>query len=160
MSENLGGKLKNFVKSYDEFGHEIALNFDKKGETHKTTIGGCISMMLRIFLTIYFILRAKILVFNEENFDVSLMSANDLQQQGDILYNDLDMTLFFVVRKQLTGEAVFLDNVTAQYMKVVFVHRSANYYLPKVTRNNYTYFPAKQCDASDFKSDNVSQSLF
>ena len=39
------------------FGHSISLNFNKKGSTHNTVFGGCVSILIK--LTLLFILAFK-----------------------------------------------------------------------------------------------------
>ena len=49
-------KLRSLVKKQDIFGKFVLLNFDQKGSTHKTFIGGILSIMFYIFVfatTIY-----------------------------------------------------------------------------------------------------------
>jgi sorbitol-specific phosphotransferase system component IIC len=51
----------------DEFGHVIALNFQKKGEEHKTMIGGLFSFLISILLLVYFGLCINKLITGEDN---------------------------------------------------------------------------------------------
>lgn len=79
--------LKKTIKSKDMFGHLIPLNFDQKGEEHNTFIGGFFSIGVKVFLTIYIILKLKILIFSEDDDCKSIMGANDLQKLGPIRYD-------------------------------------------------------------------------
>jgi hypothetical protein len=38
-------KMKQFVKDQDIFGQEISLNFDRKGNTYKTSFGGILTII-------------------------------------------------------------------------------------------------------------------
>jgi hypothetical protein len=53
------------LKNQDLFGHLITFNFDMNGETHKTLFGGLISIVMKIFISIYFYFRLKKLFFLE-----------------------------------------------------------------------------------------------
>ena len=52
------------------FGYEILLNFNKQDE-HKTLVGGSFSMLLLVFMAIYFGLCIKKLVTGEDNLRFS-----------------------------------------------------------------------------------------
>ena len=45
--------LKKFIKGFDQFGHVITLNFNRNGNSHKTSIGGFFSIFIQIFVTFY-----------------------------------------------------------------------------------------------------------
>ena len=63
-------KAKHILKEQDMFGHEIQLNFNKQDE-HKTIIGGSFSMILLVFMAIYFGLCIKKAVTGEDNLRLS-----------------------------------------------------------------------------------------
>jgi hypothetical protein len=45
--------MKDKIKNIDIFGHPIQLNFDEKGITHKTILGGICTILYYIFITGY-----------------------------------------------------------------------------------------------------------
>ena len=45
-------KMKNFVKDQDIFGEEVSLNFDGKGNTHKTSFGGILTIIFYLFVLV------------------------------------------------------------------------------------------------------------
>jgi hypothetical protein len=45
--------FKSWLKSNDFFGHKVELNFNKKGSTHNTTLGGFASILVKIALCLY-----------------------------------------------------------------------------------------------------------
>ena len=45
------------------------------------------SIGVKVFLTIYIILKLKILIFSEDDDDKSIMGANDLQKLGAVRYD-------------------------------------------------------------------------
>ena len=60
-------KEKNeFLKKQDWFGHPISFNFEGS-ETHNTALGGCCSIIVKIVVFIYIIMKIKILVFREND---------------------------------------------------------------------------------------------
>jgi hypothetical protein len=51
--KKLKAEIGETMKDIDMFGHPIELNFDKKGSTHNTVVGGFFSIYIRLFLTFY-----------------------------------------------------------------------------------------------------------
>jgi len=43
---SLGVVINDVIKNEDMFGHQIVLNFNKNGDSHKTLIGGCGSLLV------------------------------------------------------------------------------------------------------------------
>ena len=62
------------------FGEPILLNFNRKGTTHKTLIGGFISLFVQIGLMIYLYVHVEKLVKNLED---KIMITNQLMDMGD-----------------------------------------------------------------------------
>ena len=54
-----GVGVNNYIKSEDMFGHQIRMNFNKDGESHKTLLGGIGSLMVQCFMFVYIYVRAK-----------------------------------------------------------------------------------------------------
>ena len=48
-------KVRSFTKDFDIFAHNFKLNFNRKGDTHPTVIGGLISIVLKIIYVLYMI---------------------------------------------------------------------------------------------------------
>ena len=44
------GSCKRSFKEYDAFGHNISLNFDQKGDKHRTLCGGLSTIVLGMFM--------------------------------------------------------------------------------------------------------------
>ena len=59
-------KLKTFLKNRDLFGYPIKLNFNRNGDSHKTVIGGVLSIFLKV---LYYLYMAYLLhkMFNHED---------------------------------------------------------------------------------------------
>jgi len=58
-------RIRNFILGRDMFGHAISLNFDRNGEYHRTIVTGLFSLFLKSCITLYVILRFKMLILNE-----------------------------------------------------------------------------------------------
>ena len=86
MENNSCKQFVKFIKDFDIFGHPVELNFNKNGPTHKTMIGGCVSL-------VYYIVTVCLVLFIV--FDVGKDSvvnpANALIDDSDEL-QDLETT--------------------------------------------------------------------
>ena len=64
--------LDNFLKRHDMFGHPVGVNFKKQGDHHKTTLGGFVSVFVKMVLGVYVILMFRRLFTNgDDHFSTS-----------------------------------------------------------------------------------------
>ena len=54
--DNRGKSFKRMIKDFDLFGHNIALNFDRKGDKHRTLCGGLMSILLYLFFISFIVI--------------------------------------------------------------------------------------------------------
>lgn len=59
--------ISNFISRRDFFGHQIQLNFNKRGSSHNTVLGGLVSIMIQALMLAYFSLLVKRLYLNEQD---------------------------------------------------------------------------------------------
>ena len=71
------GSLKS-LKSYDMFGHLITLNFNLKGNRHKTLLGACFSIFIKFFIWVYIFLTFKTMFEKEANSNSAFASSKML----------------------------------------------------------------------------------
>ena len=96
VKDNVAG----FVRDMDMFGHTITFNFDRKGETHTTIVGGSVSIIIKIGLYFYFYLCFRRLILHERDTITTTLMLNNVGDAGTgVDYLDLDMTIFWVLRK-------------------------------------------------------------
>ena len=57
-------KQKCPLKNQDLFGHEVKLNFNGEEDSHKTNIGACASIMIKVLMSIYIYLTLLKLLLN------------------------------------------------------------------------------------------------
>ena len=93
MTSHLKGYLKS-IRNKDLFGYYISLNFNKKGHTHKTLIGGFFSLIVKFIIYGYVGVTMKQMLFLEENKNESIKSLVDLEEMGPVWYKQTHMTLF------------------------------------------------------------------
>ena len=59
--------LTSFIKNKDLFGHIISLNFNGKGSSHRTFIGGSTSILIYCFMGFLIYLNVSKLLFNGDD---------------------------------------------------------------------------------------------
>jgi hypothetical protein len=98
-------------------------------------IGGFFSSLITILLIIYFALCVKKIVTGDENVKYSTLMTLDLEELGQVSYNDeTDLVMFAIIRKDGIGAATPYINGSgnfSQYVNVYFTQVIANYYIPK-----------------------------
>jgi hypothetical protein len=52
------GIFRKLIKSNDNYGHKIGLNFNKNGQEFKTVVGGFITLVVKIFIIGYTIFKS------------------------------------------------------------------------------------------------------
>ena len=55
------------VKDKDLFGHQVAFNFNRQGETFKTSCGGILSILIMVLLSIYAVMRYSKMINRDDN---------------------------------------------------------------------------------------------
>ena len=112
------------------FGHPITLNFDKQGDTHRTFIGGIVSIVVKVLMTIYILMKLGKLVFKDgsNNAVTALMVKLDLL--GEVEYFDTNLLLFYVLKKQKTRGTINLDQPDLdRYIDIYMEQEQTNWYL-------------------------------
>ena len=69
------------------FGHVINLNFNKQGESHKTSVGGFFSLIIKCFLLLYVGLNFKKLIWHEDDSNSVEYSLMDLDNDKETLFS-------------------------------------------------------------------------
>ena len=144
------GKLKQAGKKIadqDMFGHTITLNFDKQGDTQNTMVGGVFSIVIRVAMVCYVFLNFKKMLLLEKNSNSSIKDLHEYNNQT-YYYKSLDITVFYVLKKQLERGMVWLDRPDLdKYIDIYFEQQFLNWYLP-VDGGRYTSkrIKPKQCE--------------
>ena len=63
--------LTKMIMHQDMFGHHIFLNFNKNGTAHRTFLGGCFSLIVKVFLTFYIFTCASKLITHDDDLNIS-----------------------------------------------------------------------------------------
>lgn len=56
------GAINKFLKNRDIFGQPVELNFNRKGPTANTALGGCVSLLVKFMIFAYFVIKVRDLV--------------------------------------------------------------------------------------------------
>lgn len=67
--------INRFIKELDMFGHDVRLNFNRKGYTHKTFLGGLVSLFIKTAIFLYVVLNVRKLLFAEDD-KIGLILSN------------------------------------------------------------------------------------
>lgn len=97
-------KKKDCVTEMDMFGHRFDLNFNKRGEEHKTFITGFASMIIRTFIAIYVFLVFKRMINKEGDNNTTFVKPVDLNEYGNIDYLTSGMKIFHVISRTKAEE--------------------------------------------------------
>jgi len=92
---------RNYIQERDMFGHTINLNFDKSGDSHKTLIGGLMSILIKFAIFTYVFLRFKMMIFLEADDNTAEVSVALLEEDAfkDIRYDESNITIIHSIRK-------------------------------------------------------------
>ena len=81
---NLLDKMKRMLKDRDAFAHDVSLNFNNKGNKHKTLIGGISSIIIKGFMIFYFInLCNKVDKIRGDSISTNTLQNNLLKFDGE-----------------------------------------------------------------------------
>ena len=82
------------------FGHVINLNFDKQGDSHKTFIGGIISIMVKILMFVYVSVKFDKLIYREGSSNAVTALLVKMDTMGEVMFNQTSMVMFYMMKKQ------------------------------------------------------------
>lgn len=165
--------LQGQIRSQDFFGHQISLNFDRKGDRHNTIIGGCFSIFIRLFIAWYVILKLLTLFQHGDDSVQYNETLIDLNSTGEINYKDTGFRMFVTLKNlqhdmiskgedvDQIPQSIFLEDDVERYIQLLFVQGSENWYQanPKdFIKKNSTR--ARQCKLEDFGDGKESLGYF
>ena len=86
------------MKRFDIFGHAITLNFNRRGNTYNTGLGGFLSIVLHgVFL--YLIYVKSLDVINRKQLNVSMgTQITDIEETGEIIMEQYNFLPFLRIR--------------------------------------------------------------
>lgn len=152
----------NYIRLLDIFGYPVGLNFEKKGETHKTFIGGIASLFVNMCILIYTILMVKKLIFLEGDTILQDIERFVFEETN---FKDTNLTLFLSVAKQDNvhhqQEALRYDDYAKEHIHMQFVHVNYNINQKEISEEDFVVFDVKDCDRElDFGQNEKSKEIF
>jgi hypothetical protein len=93
------GKVAKAIAEYDMFGHTINLNFNKEGDSHKTTIGGVFSIFIKTAIFLYVFMNLKKMILREDDTNMIEYNLIDLDTEPASNYGEMNYQMFYVLRK-------------------------------------------------------------
>ena len=76
-----GQGVNSYIMNEDMFGHQIVLNFNKSGDSHKTLIGGIGSLLVSGFMIVYIYIQTKKFLFNEADNNFTEVGVIDINAE-------------------------------------------------------------------------------
>jgi hypothetical protein len=142
--------MYTYISEFDMFGHPILMNFERKGDSHQTFIGGIFSFFIKTFMTFYVVLCFKSLIFREKDNNFTTFGSNQLNSVID--YNVTKLTLLHVLRKQRTEFPNPLYQADLRkFIYPYFEEMKVDWYKPaNGGRYTVTRIPARVCNRTDF----------
>ena len=86
------------VKDKDMFGHSVVFNFNRQGETFKTSCGGMLSIIIMVLLTIYASMRYSKMINKEDNSQSSTILPADFDAIGTKSLTDMELMPILKIR--------------------------------------------------------------
>ena len=107
------------IKNQDQFGKDINLLYKNSQTAHKTTIGGFISILYKVCLTVLIFFQGQKMIAKQKNSINSYETSNQLD--GSINLNETNMFTFHVLKKQSAGSGpIYLNESISRYIDVSF----------------------------------------
>ena len=66
-NQNIIVSIMNAIKQFDIFGYKLKLNFDKKGNEHKTFCGGLFTILIYLIFASFVVIKLKIMILFEDD---------------------------------------------------------------------------------------------
>ena len=137
------------------------MNFDKQGDSHKTFIGGFFSVIIKVAIWTYVFYNFKKMLFNESDTNFTQIGLINLEDLGDVQYNQSQLIFFHRLTKQRTGDLDLSDPEMYRYIDIKFVNQFVDWTKP-ADAGRYTnkYFKARPCEQKDFGTTPDSVDIF
>jgi hypothetical protein len=148
--EEFGKKSRDFFVNHDLFGHLITFNFDRKGDTHKTLIGGSFSVLVKMMMAVYIYVRVAKLIFRSTPDTTTSDALLKVDLHGDVPMSDLHMTSFYVLNKQLGITPYVDDPELPKYVDIYFEEKIVDWNKPASERVLRRRIKAERCTAEHF----------
>ena len=144
--------LKNFIKKRDFFGHPIQLNFNKKGNTHNTFLGGFLSLFVQAGLIIYFVIHVDKLVNKLDDKLNRTTSIVDLNDGEEVALNQTSFNVMWFFT--MDNLPLLYDEHAKKYITITYNHievKELKLDDSGILPYTSTISGIRKCTADDFK---------
>ena len=83
--------VSDFIKDQDLFGKSVQLNFNKKG-SHNTSIGGIVSLFLKLLMSSFVVILIKALILYEKDDNTMVVKISEIQDLPEVWNNETNYT--------------------------------------------------------------------
>lgn len=124
--ESCKKSMYSFLVNQDIYGFPVTFNFNKNGDTYKTSFGGGLSIIIKCFLGFYVGFLLKKFIFREEpnqSIGSVLLKLDDMEPTK---FKDLKVVPYLALKKQLEGFGPLYLNRTGleEYLDIYAVQKS------------------------------------
>ena len=91
---SLTATVKGILHKNDLFGYQVALNFNRNGSVHATSIGGFFSIIIKVLYVSYMILLLLKMVEYDDYRTFSESMPMDKELEDAFHYQDMDMQVY------------------------------------------------------------------
>ena len=132
-------RIQDQIKKVDMFGHIITFNMELQGETHKTTVGGCLTIALIVFVIMLFYSNADMINDNNHaQISQEVMFLNTSESKNEYTIEDSNMFVFFTIRRQKGILPIyFQEEAVRKFIEVDFAQQREDWYKFKVNATNH-----------------------
>lgn len=94
-------KVTNYIEGLDFFGMPVLLTFNNKGSEHKTVIGGCLSIIIRLIMLVYMGILFQRMYFKLDNKNETYVVP--VEEIKEMKFGDTGVKILINVIDMITG---------------------------------------------------------
>jgi len=142
------------------FGHPVLLSFNKKGNTHNTVIGGCISIFVLVILLAYFGIHFNTLInYGDDKISIKELSVN-LIEADEVRYQDMKYINTFALMNGEIMAPVKYDDDAKKHVTIMFNQQQWDYAATPPVFPYRTKMGIRSCTEEDFNRTEVLKDRF
>lgn len=132
--------IKKKISDHDMFGHMIPINFNRKGASHNTLIGGFFSVLIKTGMVYFIIINViKLVTFTGDSISTTVRRIEHSYASEPLFYNGKDQLLFWTLTKAGKGryDSLYLNDTHFKedavkkikpYLKVKFLQEDVDWH--------------------------------
>jgi hypothetical protein len=107
--------ISKTIKNRDMFGHPISLNFNRKGDTFNTSIGGIVSILMNILLGVFCYIKFLKMVKRNGDTIIQTSDVTDFEEIGEISLEKIKFMPFVSLKSSRGFSAIELPDFDKYY---------------------------------------------